>query len=337
VIELKIDPEFRDKIPPMPEEDFKGLREDILRDGYVRDPLVVWKEENILLDGHHRWRVIQENPDVLNDKFTVDYKSFKNRWEAIAWICANQIHKHNMTEIQKEKLLQEEYDARQKSTGGQIGNKNAKKRDGEIPQVVFTNLVTGDENPLPSPKNPGKEPTTRNILAKEHNISPDDVRSAVEVGRGIDRGEEVEPGFKNQILSGEIKATKKDLKSMRKMSDEDIKTKIEEIRNPKPKTEKNLNIQPIKSNRAGWSKGDREIAERTNRIIEMQTNGESDYTITIEDLLKLIEADGEDYVSSLKNTLVVRSTILVGENRAMAADAIETIIKKIISVKELLK
>ncbi len=164
-----------------------------------------------LLDGHHRWRVICENWETLNDKYTIDYKSFPDRWTAIAWICANQLHKHNMTEIQKMKLIQEEYEARQKSVGAQKGNTNAKKQIGEIPQVVFTDLLTGEEKPLPPAKNPGKEPTTRNILAEEHKISSDDVRTAVEVGRGIDRAAKIDPEFKREILSGEVKARKSDL------------------------------------------------------------------------------------------------------------------------------
>lgn len=128
IIELKIDPEFRDKIPAMPEEDFQGLRNDILRDGYVRDPLVVWLEEKILLDGHHRWRIIQENPEL---PFNVTYMSFPDRWACIAWICANQLHKHNMTELQRMKLIQEEHDARKKTQGAPVGNQNANVLDGE--------------------------------------------------------------------------------------------------------------------------------------------------------------------------------------------------------------
>lgn len=34
MVEFIIDPEFRDKIPAMPQEDFDGLRADIIRDGY---------------------------------------------------------------------------------------------------------------------------------------------------------------------------------------------------------------------------------------------------------------------------------------------------------------
>lgn len=244
MIKLKIDPEFRDKIPAMPQEDFDGLRADILRDGYVRDPLVVWKEENILLDGHHRWKVITENEETLADKFQVDYKSFPDRWAAIAWICANQLHKHNMTELQRMKLIHEEYEARQHSEKFKGNQYTRKSGDGEIPQKHFTDLVTGENKPLPPPKNPGKEPTTRNIIAEEHKISPDDVRSAVEVGRGIDRAASVDPNFKREVLSGEVKATKSSLAAIRKMkSDDEVKEAIEEIRKPKEKKPRPMSPQ----------------------------------------------------------------------------------------------
>ena len=116
-----------------------------------------------------------------------------------------------MNEIQKMKLIQEEYEARQHSEKFKGNQYTKKSGDGEIPQQHFVDLVTGEEKPLPPAKNPGKEPTTRNILAEEHKISPDDVRSAVEVGRGIDKAAAVDPDFKRDVLSGVVKAKKSDL------------------------------------------------------------------------------------------------------------------------------
>ena len=39
---LIIDPEFRDKIPPLMEDEFSLLEENILSDGAVFSPLIVW-------------------------------------------------------------------------------------------------------------------------------------------------------------------------------------------------------------------------------------------------------------------------------------------------------
>lgn len=248
---LKIDPEFRDKIPPMPVEDFEGLKADILRDGYVRDPLVVWEEENILLDGHHRWKVIQEHPEL---PYTIDYKSFPDRWAAIAWICANQIHKHNLTELQKMKLLQEEYEARKKTIGGQTGNKNAEKRSEENHHIVSEN---------------DKSPKLRAEMVKEHGVTDWEMQTAVEVGRGIDKAAEVDPDFKRDVLSGVVKVKKSDLAAIRKLeSPDEIQEAVDAIRSgrtaPKPRPQ---------------SKEMKEFTDKINSVVKAMEDDNREYTI----------------------------------------------------------
>lgn len=52
---LKIDPEFRDLIPPLTEEEYKGLEENILLNGFnPAFPIIVWKGQEIIVDGHNR-------------------------------------------------------------------------------------------------------------------------------------------------------------------------------------------------------------------------------------------------------------------------------------------
>ena len=308
---LIIDPEFRDKIPPMPIEDFNGLRDDILRDGYVRDPLTVWKEENILLDGHHRWRIIQENPEVLDNQYKIDYRSFPDRFACIAWICSNQLHKHNMTERQRDYLIKEEYDATQKSSGGTGANRYTSLQLGEKHQPVINR--------------------TRYELAKEHGVGEAIIKAAVEVGRGIDRAEEVMPGIKNEILSGSLKAKKKDLADIRKLKDdEEVKKKISEIRNP-----------PVKNNKSKAEReADRKRLEMIQQFSERQRDKEYHSEYTIEMLADEIERIGQTCLDSLRNLLTIRSTLLDvnnTENRKIAFDAVEKVIQKINHTKELLQ
>lgn len=249
---LKIDPEFRDKIPPMPVEDFEGLKADILRDGYVRDPLVVWKEENILLDGHHRWKVIQEHPEL---PYTIDYKSFPDRWAAIAWICANQLHKHNMNEIQRAKLLQEEYDARLNTRGGD--HKSEQFMNQKVENRLIDSGKTAEKNPV------------RHAVAVEHNLNPSAVRDAVFVGRGIDKAAEVDPDFKRDVLSGVVKAKKSDLAAIRKLeSPDEIQEAVDAIRSgrtaPKPRPQ---------------SKEMKEFTDKINGVVKAMEDDNRGYTI----------------------------------------------------------
>ena len=52
---FKIDNEFRDLIPALRPEELEGLEQSIKEDG-CRDPLIIWEEEGILVDGHNRKR-----------------------------------------------------------------------------------------------------------------------------------------------------------------------------------------------------------------------------------------------------------------------------------------
>ena len=268
MVEFIIDPEFRDKIPAMPQEDFDGLRADIIRDGYVRDPLVVWKEENILLDGHHRWRIISENREELGGKFKVDYKSFPDRWAAIAWICANQLHKHNMNPIQREKLIQEEHDAEQKSA--------MRDESGKFISPEGQNGPSGGH-------------ALRKKIAEEHKISEKAVRTAVEVGRGIDRAETVVPGFKSEVLSGETKANKQDLATIRNMeSDEDVKRAVDDIR---------------KEKRIGnWANSETRNRYAKIRDIAEQMGAEQSGT-TFDDVLRMLDAAENDFICKIERMI----------------------------------
>lgn len=317
--EFNIDPVFRDKIPPMPKGDFDGLREDIIRDGYVRDPLVVWDEENTLLDGHNRWKIICENWELLKGKYKIDRKSFPDRWAAIAWICANQLHKHNMTELQRLKLIQEEHDASQHSEKFK-GNQYVKFGGGKN----LHNQVSEAEH-----KNRNK---TRAVIAEEHKVTLGAVKVAVEVGRGIDKAAAVDPAFKREVLSGELKARKADLAAIRNLeSPEDIAEAIEEIRNPTKERKK-------RGNPKGFTKEQRAEKAKIAAIVEDMYDRESVMEFTIDDLVTDIRINAEAYISVLRNTLADRNELLTEGNRPIIANTIdEYVINKIYEVKGLLK
>ena len=49
MINLKIDPEFQNQIPPLTDDEYKQLEENILKEGKLLSPLIVWG--NTLVDG----------------------------------------------------------------------------------------------------------------------------------------------------------------------------------------------------------------------------------------------------------------------------------------------
>lgn len=79
---LKVDPEFQGKIPPLTFEELNQLEANILRDGRIINPIIVW--EGLIVDGHNRFIIAKKHPEI---PFTVHETEFANRYEAIIWIC----------------------------------------------------------------------------------------------------------------------------------------------------------------------------------------------------------------------------------------------------------
>lgn len=94
-----IDPEFRDLIPPMSAEERAQLTANVLREG-CRDPLVVWKSEQLLLDGHNRFEICEQN-EIPYDTKEID---LPDRDAAKDWIIKNQLGRRNLTEQQVQYL-----------------------------------------------------------------------------------------------------------------------------------------------------------------------------------------------------------------------------------------
>ena len=74
---LKVDPEFQGKIPPLTFEELNQLEANILRDGRIINPIIVW--EGLIVDGHNRFIIAKKHPEI---PFTVHETEFANRYEA---------------------------------------------------------------------------------------------------------------------------------------------------------------------------------------------------------------------------------------------------------------
>ncbi len=82
-----------------------SLEEDIVKNG-CRDALVVWKEKNILLDGHKRYEICTRH----NIPFKVIELSFASNIEAEKWIFSNQLMRRNLTTWQKSNIVLEQFE-----------------------------------------------------------------------------------------------------------------------------------------------------------------------------------------------------------------------------------
>jgi len=96
MIKLTEDPAFKGLIRPLTASELAALTEDVRIHG-PRDPLVVWKGRNIILDGHHRYEICQKH----GIPFKIAELEFPNDTEAKIWMLKNQRGRRNMNESQR--------------------------------------------------------------------------------------------------------------------------------------------------------------------------------------------------------------------------------------------
>lgn len=116
---LKINPEFERLIPPLTDDEFELLEINILAEGEVFTPIFTW--DGYIIDGHHRYKILSEHPDI---KYRVTEKEFINKYEAMAWICCNQLGRRNLTPNNKKYLIGKRYDAEKMVSDDFRGNQH---------------------------------------------------------------------------------------------------------------------------------------------------------------------------------------------------------------------
>ena len=77
MINLKIDPEFQSQIPPLTDDEFKQLEENILKEGKLLSPLIVWN--NTLVDGHNRYAILQKHPEIYFSTMPIRFANRSTR------------------------------------------------------------------------------------------------------------------------------------------------------------------------------------------------------------------------------------------------------------------
>ena len=87
--DLAVDPEFRDLIPPLNEEELKLLEESLVADG-CESPLTVWN--GVIIDGHNRYAICRKH-DI---PFSIQEKNFETREEVMLWMLRNQLGRRNL-------------------------------------------------------------------------------------------------------------------------------------------------------------------------------------------------------------------------------------------------
>lgn len=95
---LTIDPEFKNLIPPLTSEEYAGLEESILAEG-CRDSLIAW--HGILVDGHNRYEICEK----YGLPFNVTETDFESRDAVKLWMMKNQLARRNLNDFQRAEIV----------------------------------------------------------------------------------------------------------------------------------------------------------------------------------------------------------------------------------------
>ena len=189
-----VDEEFERLIPPLSDEEFSQLEQNILEEGECHDPIITWNQ--IIVDGHNRWRIIQNHPGEVDYKCVE--KVFLSRNDAMTWIINNQLGRRNLKKVDAIMLAQKRCEiiaeeAKEKQT--EAGKKNLEAFKNGLSSVQMDK--TKEEAPI----------DTRKEIAKLAGVSTGTVARFEEVQR---KAPELIPKIQAQemTIGGAYKAVK---------------------------------------------------------------------------------------------------------------------------------
>ena len=218
MINLKIDPEFQNQIPPLTDDEYKQLEENILKEGKLLSPLIVWN--NTLVDGHNRYAILQKHPEIY---FSTMPLRFENREEAVAWICKNQLGRRNLTPEQKKFLVGKQYSIEHRKPGGNGNNQYTATTQ----ETVQEELCQNDTIPPVS-----SEASIRKKIAEQHHVSESYVSRSEKFMKGVEIMEGLVPGMQEKILSGQFKVRDADMHRLARADFPNRKQIVHEILHP---------------------------------------------------------------------------------------------------------
>jgi hypothetical protein len=184
--ELRVDPELAALIPPLAHTERQGLEATLKTEG-CREPLVVWEEEDILVDGHNRYAICSAH----SIPFQVIFRSFPNRKAVMDWMIDNQLSRRNLPLILSKYLRGKRY---------LLEKQQGKRHD-----------ITSDQN--------DQKLSTAQKLAIHYGVSDPTIRRDASLASNVDTLCSVlSPDSRLDILSRDSKLTQLDIKELSKVA-----------------------------------------------------------------------------------------------------------------------
>ncbi len=215
---MKIDKEFQALLPALSEQEYNLLKESILEQGII-NPIIIWDETDIIIDGHNRHSIYTENYKELKnkglDRLPIERLSFPSREAVKEWIIKTQLGRRNLSYSRWKYYLGILYN--QTKHQGTCG-KNYHKRTAEV-------------------------------LAEEYNVSEKTVRNAGKFASNLDVINENAgtTNYVEQILNGKIKLSDKQIEELVNQKYRDLHLLVERIKGQPETDEAEVQLYLINS------------------------------------------------------------------------------------------
>lgn len=206
---LNIDKNFKNLIRPLQKKEFLQLEANLLADG-CRDPIITWN--GFIIDGHNRYELCMRH----RISFAVVEMEFDCRESVIAWICANQLGRRNITEKTRKFLIGMQYESEKLAHS----LKNARginqySEPGELPCAI------SESSEETKPSFSGH--VTAQRIAQENQISGGTVLKYAVYTRALETIGQKAPEMVPKILSGRYKISHKNVVELSGLTSDKIK------------------------------------------------------------------------------------------------------------------
>jgi hypothetical protein len=200
---LKVHPEFRRLIPLQSRGEFKALERSIQAEG-CRDPLLVWKGHNVVLDGHTRRDL------CIHHKKQVKVREVElpDERAAVEYILDLQRQRRNLTREAMSYFRGAEYNAVKRQHGG--------RRRGRPPK--------GQSVPPPTA-------TTARRLAEKYAVSEKTMKRDARFALAVDRvvSDYGDPEVRRKLLGADVKLTRVEARALLKVPAGERKEAVDKL------------------------------------------------------------------------------------------------------------
>ena len=176
--------------------------------------IIAWNDT--IVDGHNRYEICNK----MRIPYGVKELDFPSRDAAIAWICANQLGRRNISEETRKYLIGKQYEAEKKVQ---------RNRNGYNQYRPNPNITVGRGRPIDEES--GRRTAAR--LGRKYHVSGATVQKYAKYSAALDTIEQNAPELVPHILSGAYKISFENIVALSEMEPEELKALSKKIgKNP---------------------------------------------------------------------------------------------------------